>query len=211
VKTSSRVEMRPWKTTARYTVLEHNKFLSIENHIVELPDGKIIDDWAWVISPDFVNIIAVTDDDKVLCFRQYKYAVEGLTLAPIGGHLEKGEDPLIGAKRELLEETGYEAEEWRDLGNFRLMANRGGGMGYSFLALGAHKVTIPNSDDLEDQEMLLLDFDELEQALIQGEFKVFSWAATVALALLHISGNVNPPPVHEVECLGVTVHGDLNE
>jgi ADP-ribose pyrophosphatase len=194
-----KLEMRPWKTTARYTVYEHGKFLTIENHIVELPDGKIIDDWAWVISPDFANIIPVTDDNKVLCFRQFKYAVEGLTLAPIGGHLEKGEEPLMGAKRELLEEIGYVAEEWKDLGNFRPMANRGGGMGYSYLALGASKVTIPNSDDLEDQELLLLDFDEIEQALIQGEFKVFSWAATVALALLHIRGGESPPPAHEIE------------
>jgi ADP-ribose pyrophosphatase len=124
--------------------------------------------------------------------------VGGLTLAPIGGHLEKGEDPLTAAKRELLEETGYEADIWKYLGNFRTMANRGGGMGYSFLAHDAHKVTIPNSDDLEEQELSLLDFDEVEQALSQGDFKVFSLATTVALALLHIRGSSNPPKAHEV-------------
>lgn len=186
------MEMRPWKTTGRYTILEHSKFLSVENHIVELPDGMIIDDWAWVITPDFVNIIALTDENMVLCFRQFKYAVDGLTLAPIGGHLEVGEDPFESAQRELLEETGYQAAEWEFLGNFRAMANRGGGMGYSYLARGAQKVTTPNSDDLEDQELLLLDIDELEQALIQGEFKVFSWTATVALALLHIRKGFHP-------------------
>ena len=178
--------MEPWKTKKRSTVLHHSKFLTVENHTVELPDGRLIEDWAWIITPDFVNVVAVTENNKVLCFRQVKYAVEGLTFAPIGGHIDPGEDPLEAARRELLEETGFTADDWHYLGHFRTMANRGGGMGHAFLAVGAHKVADPNSDDLEDQELLFLDLDEVEQTLIQGEFKVFSWATTVALALLHL-------------------------
>ena len=182
--------MEPWKTTKRTVLLDHSKFLTVENHVVELPDGRIIEDWAWVITPDFVNVIPVTANNQVLCFRQLKYAVEGLTLAPVGGHIDTGESPVEAAKRELLEETGYVSDDWQHLGSFRTMANRGGGLGHSFLARDAQKVADPNSDDLEDQELLFLDPATVEQALIRGEFKVFSWTTTVALALMHLKKDV---------------------
>ncbi|MCJ7702468.1 MAG: NUDIX hydrolase [Anaerolineales bacterium] len=186
--------MKPWKTLARTKLLEHSPFLAVENHIVELPDGRIIDDWAWIITPDFVNVDPVTADNKIICFRQFKYAVEGLTLAPIGGHIDRNEDPLAAARRELIEETGYEAQTWIHLGSFRPLANRGAGMGHAFLAYGARKVCEPASDDLEEQELLFLDVDEVQQALIQGEFKVFSWATTVALALMRFDKSRDPGP-----------------
>ena len=178
--------MKPWKTLSRQTVLDRGKFLAVEQHVIELPDGRVIDDWSWVITPDFVLVVAITPDQKFLCFRQTKYAVEGLTLAPVGGMIEAGEDPLVAARRELLEETGYQAEDWVFLGKFARMANRGGGTGYLYLALGAQFVCEPHSDDLEQQELLFLEMEEVEQAIAEGGFKVMSWTACVALALLHI-------------------------
>jgi 8-oxo-dGTP pyrophosphatase MutT (NUDIX family) len=183
--------MQPWKTLARSTILDLGKFLKVENHIVELPDGKIIDDWSWVVAPDFVLVTAIEERDQFVFFRQTKYAVEGVTLAPVGGHIEVGEDPLLAAQRELLEETGYEAESWTFLGSYPVMANRGGGSGYLYLAQNARKVAEPDSDDLEEQELILLDLDEVEQAIAQGSIKVITWVTCVALALLHLKSQ-NP-------------------
>jgi 8-oxo-dGTP pyrophosphatase MutT (NUDIX family) len=178
--------MRPWKTLSRHTILDRGKFLKVEDHVIELPDGRIIDDWTWVVAPDFVNVIVITQDKKFVFFRQTKYAVEGVTLAPVGGHIEPGEDHLAAAKRELLEETGYEAATWTFFGKYPVMANRGGGTGYLYLAQDAQLVTEPDSDDLEEQELVLLDQDEVEQAIANGDFNVISWTACVALALLHL-------------------------
>ncbi|MFN2236219.1 MAG: NUDIX hydrolase [Anaerolineales bacterium] len=178
--------MKPWKTLSRQTILDGGKFLTVEKHVIELPDGRVIDDWSWIITPDFVLVVAVTPDQKFLCFRQTKYAVEGLTLAPVGGMIEPGEDPLIAARRELLEETGYQAEEWTFLGRYARMANRGGGTGYLYLARGAQFVSEPVSDDLEQQELLFLEMGDVEQAIAEGGFKVMSWTACAALALLYI-------------------------
>jgi len=175
--------MQPWKTLARHTVLNYGKFLTVENHTVELPDGRVISDWPWVITPDYVNIMAVTEDGRFLCFRQTKYAVEGTTLAPVGGYLEPGEDPPAAARRELLEETGYEAAEWISLGHYRVDGNRGAGVAHLFLARGARRVADSRADDLEEQQLLHLSQPEVEAALAAGEFKVLAWTAVVALGL----------------------------
>lgn len=178
--------MQAWKTLERRTLLNHSKFLVVEEHTVELPNGRVIDDWPWIITPDYINVTAVTEEGLFLCFRQTKYCVDGVSLAVVGGYLEPGEDPLAAAKRELREETGYEAAEWLALGRFPVDGNRGAGVAYPFLATGARRVTAIDADDLEEQELLLLSRAEIEAALDAGEFKSLPWAAAVALALRRI-------------------------
>ncbi len=178
--------MQFWKTLARRTVFEQGKFLVVENHTVELPDGRIIPDWPWIITPDYINVVAVTEDGKFLFFRQTKYAVDGTTLAPVGGYLEPSEDPLAAAQRELLEETGYAAPDWVRLGSYSVDGNRGAGSAHLFLARGARRVQERHADDLEEQELLHLTRVEVEAALAAGEFKVLAWSAVVALGLLYL-------------------------
>jgi ADP-ribose pyrophosphatase len=175
--------MESWKTLNRRIILNHSKFLRVESHTVQLPDGQIIEDWPWVITPDFANVVAETEDGRFLFFRQVKYSIDGPGLAPIGGYLEPGEDPLISARRELLEETGYEADEWTELGHFPVDGNRGAGTAHMYLARGARQVAERDADDLEEQILLLLSRAEMETALLAGEFKLLPWVTAVTLAL----------------------------
>ena len=179
--------LRSWKTLSRKTILDHSKFLKVESHEVQLPDGQIIPDWAWVTIPSAAIVLARREDGQFLCFRQTKYAVEGTSLATVGGMLEKNEEPLDAAKRELLEEMGYESSSWVDLGSYILDPNRGVATMHLFLALDAKYISPPNSDDLEDQEIILLDQDDLEQALKAGEFKILAWTTVVALSLRYMA------------------------
>lgn len=178
--------MKPWKTLSRTTILEHGKYLTVEDHEIELPDGRVIPDWPWIITPDYVNVVPVAEEGRIVCFRQTKYAVEGMTLAPVGGYLDPGEEPLAAAKRELLEETGYEAATWEELGTYHVGASRGIALAHFFLATEARPVAEPDSDDLEEQELLLLTREEVEAALDAREFRVMPWAAVMALALRHL-------------------------
>lgn len=177
--------MQSWKTRNRTTVLSQPPFLTVEQHAVELPDGRVIDDWPWIITPDFINIMVEMEDGRWLFFRQTKYAVEGTSFAPVGGYIDADEEPLHAAQRELREETGCEAAEWLSFGSYAVDGNRGAGRAHFFLARRAHNVAEPNADDLEEQELLFLSRDEVEAALRTGEFKVLPWAAIVALALAH--------------------------
>lgn len=178
--------MESWKTVSRQILLEHSKYLRVEGHTVELPDGQTIADWAWIITPDYVNVVLVTEDEQFVLFRQPKYAVAGISLAPVGGYIEPEEDPLTTAQREVLEETGYHAKHWQSLGQYTVDGNRGAGTAHLFLATGAYPVCLPSADDLEEQELLLMDRAAVEAALHNGEFKVLGWAAAVALALTHL-------------------------
>lgn len=178
--------MQSWKTLSRQTVLEYSEFLTVESHTVELPDGQVISDWPWLVTPDYINVVAVTEIGEFICFRQTKYGVEGTSLAPVGGYLEADEDPLDTAKRELLEETGYESHSWLSLGSYTVDGNRGAGIAHLFLARDARRVAEPISDDLEEQQLLHLSRSEVEAALAAGEFKVLAWATIVALALLQM-------------------------
>jgi DNA gyrase inhibitor GyrI/8-oxo-dGTP pyrophosphatase MutT (NUDIX family) len=175
-----------WKTRSRRTILDYSKFLRIEEHTIELPDGRVIHNWPWIITPDYINVVAITPQNRFLCFRQTKYAIDGTTLAPIGGYIESGETPLDCAKRELLEETGCIADEWIDLGSFWVDPNRGVARGNFFLARGARRVQARNADDLEEQELLHLTRAQVEDALARGEFKVIAWQAIMALSLLYL-------------------------
>lgn len=179
--------MQSWKTLSRETVFQQGKWLTVENHRVELPDGAVIEDWSWVKTPDFVNVVLITDDEQFVLFKQTKYAVEGETLAPVGGYLEPDENPLEAAKRETLEETGYRAPLWVDLGQYAVDGNRGAGTAYAFLGLRAAKVAEPDADDLEEQTLILLSRGQVETALFNGDFKVLPWANIIALALLYLN------------------------
>lgn len=180
--------MQTWKTVARTPVLRsgEGRFLQIEYHTVQLPDGRLIEEWPWVITPDYVNVVAITVEGKFLLFRQPKYAVAGLSLAIVGGYLEPGEAPLDAAQRELLEETGFGAPEWTTLGQFAVDGNRGCGTAYLFLARNAIAVQPITADDLEEQLLVQLTRDEVVTALHQNEFKVLAWGAAIALALLRL-------------------------
>ena len=183
--------MRTWKTIGKQPLCQPNRFLAVELHQVELPDGQRIDDWPWVITPDYVNILARDADGRFLVFSQTKYALNGDSLAVPGGFIEPGEEPLVAAQRELLEETGCTAPEWKALGSYVVDPSRGAGNGHFFLALGAQRVAEPTGGDLEEQKPLRLTRKELEAALAAGEFQALAWTATVALGLLQLP----PEPV----------------
>ena len=180
--------MAAMRTVERRPLLSvgDGRFLKVEQHVVEFDGGRRIDDWGWVVTPEFINVAPVLADGRILCFRQEKYAAHGLTLALPGGYLEPGEEPLAAAQRELREETGYGGGRWTALGSYVVDGNRGNGRGHFFLAQDVAWQQPADADDLETLEQVLLTPAEARAALLAGEFQVLPWSACLALALLHL-------------------------
>jgi ADP-ribose pyrophosphatase len=184
------MEIKKIRTLSRKTILDKGKYLTVEDHTIAFPDGTIITGWPWVITPDFVNIIAVNRSGNVMIFNQAKYGLDEPSLAAIGGYIEPGEDPLSAACRELLEETGFEADEWHPLGKYQVDGNRGAGHAHLFLALGVHKVAQVNRDDIEPMELIELTREEFKRTVLENlnnpRFKVLPWATAASLSLLYM-------------------------
>ena len=106
-----------------------------------------------------------------MVMRCYRHAIREVTLTLPGGMLEEGEDSLAGIKRELLKETGYVADQWQSLGALWGNSTRGWGTYHLFYASGAHQIQQPDSDDLEELELLLWTRAHLETAIDQGQAK----------------------------------------
>jgi ADP-ribose pyrophosphatase len=178
-----KMHMAAWKTHSRRVVFDQSPWLLVEWHDVELPNGRRIPDWTWIKTPDYINVVVETEVGQFLCFRQRKYGVPEPMLALVGGYLNADEAPLAAAQREMREETGYVSDEWLELGEYLVDPNRGVATGHLYLARQARRVCEIDSDDLEEQEIVMLSREELETALLQGEFKVMAWAAVVAFTL----------------------------
>ncbi|MCA9673420.1 MAG: NUDIX hydrolase [Kofleriaceae bacterium] len=114
--------------------------------------------------PDWVNVIALTRDRRVVLIRQYRHGAEGVCLEIPGGMVDPGEDHATAAARELQEETGYVAASWQQIGvvnpNPAIQPNRLS----TWLALDAHR---PGGDhgprDLDSSEVIDVELASLAE------------------------------------------------
>lgn len=147
-------------------------------------------DYYKLVAPDVTVVVAMTAEQKILMLRQYKHGVEGTVWELPAGFCSENETPLNCGQRELLEETGYKAERWINLGNYVHDANRGGASVSVYLALGGEKVAEPRSDDLEEYQVHYLTMAELLRLIRNQEIKAVGIIAAISLARLYLEAQV---------------------
>lgn len=148
---------------------------------VRLPDGQTIDDYYTIRLTDYVLIFAEMIDGSIPVLRQYKHGVGRVCLAFPGGALEDGESAFDAAQRELKEELGCVADQWRTVGTFVTNANQGCNSAHLFHAVGCRRLTAASAPDLEAPELLLLSEQELFRPDVIRQFGDASHVALLTL------------------------------
>jgi 8-oxo-dGTP pyrophosphatase MutT (NUDIX family) len=119
--------------------------------------------------PDWVNVIPVTEDGQIVLVRQYRHGLLASTWETPGGVIDRDEEPLHAAVRELLEETGYAAANVRLLGRVSPNPAVQGNWSYSFLAEGCRFTGSRNLDPFEDIEVKLFAMEDVPTMIRQEE------------------------------------------
>ena len=119
-------------------------------------------------SNDWVNVIPVTEGGEVLLIRQFRFGIEEVTLEIPGGIVDSGYTPIEAGQKELLEETGFQSNEWEYLGvvhpNPIFLNNRC----HSFLARDVKKIAEMTPEESEEIEVLQVPFEEIKGLVRKG-------------------------------------------
>ena len=135
------------------------------------PDGRVIEPYYVVELPNWANIVVVTKDDKIVLVRQYRYPVDQITLELPGGVIDKGEDPMQAAIREMQEETGYHSNEVEFLCKLAPNPAINDNTAYFYLARNAEPGEKKNFDAFEDIELCIFSKEQFLQLLRENKIQ----------------------------------------
>ena len=169
-ETQDHADSAPWKVLeSEYLV--RRPWLTVRRESLELPNGGTIPEYYVLEYPDWVNVIAITEDGNVILEHQYRHGIGRAAWEIPCGVLEQTDtSPLAGAQRELLEETGYGEGEWTLLDTISCNPATMNNRTYCFLARGVKKIGEPHLDDGEAFDVKLFPVGDIPSMLLRGEF-----------------------------------------
>ncbi|MBL8860042.1 MAG: NUDIX hydrolase [Planctomycetes bacterium] len=122
-------------------------------------------------TPDWVNVVALTTDKKLVCVHQYRFGTSSVTLEIPGGVLDKGEHHAEAAKRELQEETGYTSARWTYLGAVEPNPAFHDNLCHHWLAEDCKLTHAQGLDPGEDIEIEAVDLADVHLRIARGEMR----------------------------------------
>jgi 8-oxo-dGTP pyrophosphatase MutT (NUDIX family) len=158
----------PWRTLGEREVYR-NPWFSVTEYDVIRPDGRR-GLYCVVYPGDNATIVAVDDAGRVRLIGEFLYTLQSREWGLPTGAVERGEEPLAAAQRELLEETGLAANDWKLLGAYPLTPGIARQTSYIFLARGLSQGQ-PRPEGTERIIQRTLPLDEALQAVARGEIR----------------------------------------
>ncbi|MBE5854696.1 MAG: NUDIX hydrolase [Lachnospiraceae bacterium] len=160
----------------------------------KLPDGNVFSPFYNYSRRNYVIVVASDEQGKFLCVKQFRHGIEKVTTEfPAGGIERSGkqeyadgeedktsaEDALVAAKRELIEETGYESDEWQHLITIASNATMADNYAYVYRAKNCRKISGQHLDDTEFLGVEKHSAEEIEEMIRTGNFEqavhVMAW------------------------------------
>lgn len=135
----------------------------------EMPDGRVVEQYYVLEYPNWVNAVAITEDNKVLMVRQYRHAAGIVSLEIPGGVIDGDEAPEAAMRRELLEETGYQFNEIELLCTVYANPSTADNKTFCYLAKGGKKVQEQELDEHEEIVIEEYSIAEIKQLLTDNK------------------------------------------
>lgn len=164
-----KIENRPWKVLKSENILRLGPWLSVRQECVQMPSGMQIPTWYILEFPDWINVIAITKDGKMVMEDQYRHALGETHYELVAGVVDPGETPLQAAQRELSEETGYEGGEWKLFMTLSPNPTNHNNLSYTFLATGVEKRREQHQESTEDIHVDIMEPEQVLEMLKDGE------------------------------------------
>jgi 8-oxo-dGTP pyrophosphatase MutT (NUDIX family) len=136
-----------------------------------------------IASPDWVNVIALTADDRVVLVRQFRPGTNRVCLEIPGGMIDPGEDPCAAATRELAEETGYTGGVVELIGKVAPNPAIQNNTLYTVLVRGVAQTQAPTPDDGEAIDVETASLADCRRKMLSGEID----HALVVVAFAHLA------------------------
>jgi len=174
------MSLTPWKILSSEYV--HPRF---RVDTVEIASGKVFRPFVFE-SRNWANVVALTRDNQAVLVRQYRHGIQEMSLELPGGIIEDGEDPLEGARRELLEETGYAGGTIIEVGRIYPNPAIQDNTLFCYLATDVELSGRQHFDETEEIEVQLVPLDELIEMAQEGRFLHALNVAVLFKALLHL-------------------------
>lgn len=162
--------MNRWKTLKSEYIIKR-PWLTARRDVVQLPNGEINDEFYVLEYPDWINVIAITPDDHFVFVRQYRYALDLDSVELCAGVIEPNETPEEGARRELLEETGFGGGEWQEFMTIGQNPSTCNNLTHCFIATGVEKIQDQHLDRTEDIDVVLLSREQVLEMLNSDTLK----------------------------------------
>ena len=170
-----------WKLI-REKKLVDNEWIDFRESEWRFPDGLELGPFYTYHRKDYAVIAALDEEGRFLCVRQFRQGIRCVTTEFPAGGIEKGEDPLTAAKRELREETGYVSDEWTFLTKIPSNATMADNYAYLYLARNCRREAPLHLDVTEFVETERITGQELEKRIRGGSFEQAVHAAGYYMA-----------------------------
>ena len=161
---------RKWNVLSSEYLLRNGAWCTVRRDTVQLPTGVVIPEWYIFEFPSWANVIAITKDGKMILVSQYRHGLGQTNYELSAGMVDPTDDsPMVGAKRELEEETGYGGGRWSLYMTTSANPSNHNNLNYTFLAEDVELVTERHPETSEDLEVHLFTKAEVRELLERGE------------------------------------------
>jgi 8-oxo-dGTP pyrophosphatase MutT (NUDIX family) len=175
-------DLRWKKISSAY--LSHDVWGTVRKDVCQTAEGKIIDPYYVYEFPTWVTVVAITEDEKIIIERQYRYALDVTCYEIPGGCVDETDSSLeMAIARELLEETGYRFARYEYLGKTSANPSTNNNWMHMFLATGGRYEKEQQLDHNEEIEVYLFSLDEVKKLLAENQIIQSMHVTTLYYAL----------------------------